>query len=163
MDIEHFAEIVKKSVKKQLGNGYQVTVRKPDKQSGAAYTGLSVKKSESDIAPLINLDKHFQKYKNGSTTLPEITSQIVSVSKRNNLTVDMRQFLDYERIRKNIVYRLINTERNHELLEDIPHIKFMDMSIIFRCLISQDSLSTASILVHNAHLKLWDVSVDNLY
>lgn len=79
------------------------------------------------------------------------------------LGVDIKKYYTYENARKNIVYRLVNTERNRELLSDIPHMEFMDLSIIFKCLVSQDKSGTVSMLVHNAHTKLWGVTVEKLY
>ena len=76
---------------------------------------------------------------------------------------DMQHFLDYEDVKQKIVYKLINTERNKELMEDIPHIEFLDLSIIFQCLISQGELGVASILIRNTHMDLWGVTVEDLY
>lgn len=78
-------------------------------------------------------------------------------------SVDMRQYLTFESVKKSIVYKLISTERNGELLEDIPHLDFLDLSIVFQCLASEDEFGMASMLVHNVHLRLWDVSVEELY
>ena len=78
-------------------------------------------------------------------------------------SVDMRQYLTFESVKKSIVYKLISTERNGELLEDIPHLDFLDLSIVFQCLVSEDEFGMASMLVHNVHLKLWDVTVEELY
>ena len=66
-------------------------------------------------------------------------------------------------MRQKIIYKLVNTEKNKELLEDIPHIEFLDLSIVFQCLVTQEDFGRASILIHNVHLKLWDVSVEILY
>lgn len=76
---------------------------------------------------------------------------------------DIRPFLNYDSIRQDIVYRLINTERNTALLEDIPHMEFLDLSIVFHCMVSQEETGYATILVHNVHMKLWDVSVEELH
>lgn len=76
---------------------------------------------------------------------------------------DVRPFLNYNSIRQDIVYRLINTERNTALLEDIPHMEFLDLSIVFHCMVTQEETRCATILVHNVHMKLWDVSVEELY
>ncbi|MCM1236059.1 MAG: DUF5688 family protein [Ruminococcus flavefaciens] len=78
-------------------------------------------------------------------------------------SVDMRKFIDYESVRKSIVYRLISRERNSGLLEDIPHIDFLDMAVIFCCLVSQHERGNSTLLIHNVHLKLWDVTVEKLY
>jgi hypothetical protein len=82
---------------------------------------------------------------------------------RVNKNVDMRYFLDFENVRDKLVYKLVNTEKNRELLEDVPHVEFLDLSIVFQCLVSSEENSTASILVHNAHSKLWEVSTMELY
>ncbi len=77
--------------------------------------------------------------------------------------VDIRRFLNYDSIRQDIVYRLINTEKNTALLEDIPHMEFLDLSVVFQCMVSQEEEGYASILIYNVHLRLWDVSVEELY
>lgn len=77
--------------------------------------------------------------------------------------VDMRHFLNYEAVKSNIVYKLINTERNRELLEDIPYIEFLDLSVVFQCLLSRNESHLETLLIHNVHTKLWDVTVVDLY
>lgn len=162
MEIESFAEIVKDTVEEQLGKEYEVTIHKVNKNNGVVYTGLHVGKEGINAAPVIYLDNQFEQYKQGSSTIPEITDYVVKSSKKR-VNVDVQQFLDYEIIRKRIVYKLINTEKNKELLNDIPHINFLDLSIVFQCLVSQEASGSASILVHNTHMKLWDVTLEKLY
>jgi hypothetical protein len=45
----------------------------------------------------------------------------------------------------------------------VPHVEFLDLSIVFQCLVSKEESSTASILIHNAHMKLWNILVEELY
>ena len=163
MEIESFAEIVKDTVEEQLGKEYQVTIRRVNKNNGVVYTGLNVKKEGINIAPVIYLDNHFDQYKQGSSTISEITDHVVKDGRKKMTSVDVQQFLNYETVRERIVYKLINTEKNKELLNDIPHIEFMDLSIVFQCLVSQKTSGSASILVHNTHMKLWDVTLEMLY
>lgn len=77
--------------------------------------------------------------------------------------VDMKYFLEYESVKNNIVYKLINTEKNRELLEDIPYIEFLDLSIVFQCLISKKESHLETLLIHNVHTKIWGVTVEDLY
>ncbi|MDE5588585.1 MAG: hypothetical protein K2J60_05515 [Acetatifactor sp.] len=62
-----------------------------------------------------------------------------------------------------VINKIVNTEKNKELLEDIPHKEFLDLSIVFQCIVSQEELGTASILIHNVHLRLWDVTLEELH
>ena len=82
---------------------------------------------------------------------------------RKKVYVDKRNFLEYESVKNNIVYKLINTERNKELLMDIPSMEFLDLSIVFQCLISQKESYLETLLIHNAHTKLWGVTAEELY
>lgn len=82
---------------------------------------------------------------------------------RKKQCVDMKYFLEYVNVKNNIVYKLINTERNRELLEDIPYIEFLDLSIVFQCLISVKESHLETLLIHNVHTKLWGVTVEELY
>lgn len=79
------------------------------------------------------------------------------------MVTDIKPYLNFDSVRKNIVYRLINTKRNADLLEDIPHMEFLDLSIVFHCMVSQEETRYAAIRVHNLHMKLWDISVEELY
>lgn len=108
------------------------------------------------------MDGYFKEYESGNATLSKITGSVASLGRMKNINVDMRRFLRYEDVEKKIVYKLVNTGRNCELLEDIPHINFLDLSVIFQCMLLGAPGGTASILIHNAHMKLWDVTVDDL-
>lgn len=163
MKIEDFMEKVKNSVIEKLGKEYQVTVCKSDKNNGVVCTGLRVQKNDCYVAPLIYLDEHFRQYKYGNTTLSSIAEYVIKESRKKSPCVDIQQYLIYENIRKNVVYRLVNTESNRDLLEDIPHLEFLDLSIIFRCLVEQEDIGSASILIHNVHMKLWDITIQELY
>ena len=90
MKIEDFLEIIKNSIIEKLGNGYQVTVCKSDKNNGVVYTGLRIQKNNSPVAPIIYLNEHFRQYKNGNTTLSSITEYVVKESRKKSPYVDIQ-------------------------------------------------------------------------
>lgn len=163
MEIESFAENVKECVKERLGKGYSVTVRKVDKNNGVTYTGLCVTKDDASMSPVVYMNVYYDTYKKGNTTPADAANHVADICRRNRHTVNMKRFLDYKDVRSSIVYKLINTDKNRELLEDLPHMEFLDLSIVFQCLVENEEIGTATILIHNAHLKLWGVSVEELY
>lgn len=94
-----------------------------------------------------------------------VVNDVMDTYYRNkvNQSVDMRYFMNYACVKEHIVYKLVNTEKNKELLEDIPHVEFLDLSVVFQCLVAKECFGTASILIHNAHIKLWDIPVMELF
>ena len=163
MGIEHFAEDVKENVKKKLGKGYEVTVRKVEKNNGVVSTGLCVSEDRASLSPMIYMDSHYDSYKKGNTTPAHTADYVADACRKKRPKVDMRRFLTYEGVKDSIVYKLINTDANRASLEDLPHLEFLDLSIVFQCLVEDVKRGMATILIHNAHPKLWGVSVEELH
>lgn len=167
MDRDSFAEQVMSRVENKLGGGHDVRIHRASKNNGVYWTGLQITGNGLDIAPVIYIDRYYELYEKGEETIESVAACVMDTYNRERsdgiMQVDMRKFLSYDRIRETIVYKLVSTRKNSELLEDIPHIDFMDLSIIFQCLISREEPEMATILIHNVHIKLWDVTTEELY
>lgn len=165
MDMDSFTERVKSRVEEKLGAGCSVDVQKVNKNNGIFYTGMQISEGGINISPIIYINSQYQKFEKGEITIDKAADYVVDTyrERRVGTVVDMRKFLSYDSVRKNVVYKLVNTGKNKELLEDIPHMEFLDLSIVFQCIVSQEELGMASILIHNVHMKLWDVTAEDLY
>ena len=165
MEFSSFTMLVREEVEKRTGDCYKVRLDDVRKNNGVVLKGLTVTQDDSNISPTIYLNSYYEEYIRGRATLINVVNDVIDTYHRNkvNQSVDMRYFLNYESVKRRIIYKLVNTEKNRELLEDVPHIEFLDLSIIFQCLVTQEEFGRASILIHNVHLKLWDVSVEALY
>ena len=161
--ITDFAEAVRTETIKKLGGEYQVTVETKNKNNKAVYTGLHISRKGMEAEPLVYLDDYFRQYQNGNMTVPEAAECVARASRKKGPSVEIRQFLEYENVKDSIVYRLINTEMNRELLDDLPHMEFLDLSVVFCCLVMEEEENPAFIWIHNIHMKLWDVTVEELY
>lgn len=76
---------------------------------------------------------------------------------------DKRYIEDFDLVKDCIVYRLVNPDKNKKLLEDVPHISFLDLSIVFHCLTEKKQICTASNLICNVHFMQWGVALNDLY
>lgn len=165
MDFTSFTELVRLEVSKKISDGCIVQLNDVRKNNGVILKGLTITQGNCNISPTIYLNNYYTDYISGKSTLSHIINCVLDTYSRNKIEqcVDMRFFLNYGDIKERVIYKLINTERNKELLDDIPHIEFLDLSIVFQCLVSQEEFGLSSILIHNAHLKLWDVTTEELY
>jgi hypothetical protein len=165
MEFTSFTTLVRDEVEKKAGDNYIVRLNEVRKNNGLVLSGLTVMHNESNISPTIYLNNYYDAYINGNITLISVVNDVMDTYHRNKVSqnVDMRYFVDYTKVKDRIVYKLINTEKNRELLEDVPHVEFLDLSIVFQCIVSKNEDSIASILIHNAHMKLWNISLEELY
>ena len=164
-DFTDFTEAVRDEVAKRAGAGFGVAIKDVRKNNGIVMRGVSLEKEGSNISPVIYIDGYYESYRNGTKALADVADDVMDVYRRNKTSrnVDMRHLLDYGRVEENIVYKLINTERNRELLEDVPHMEFLDLSVVYQCMIENEEIGRASVLIHNGHMKLWGVSQENLH
>ena len=58
--------------------------------------------------------------------------------------------MDFENVKDRVCFKLINKDRNAELLSDMPYIEFLDLAVIFYVLVSEDEMGTGSITIHNS-------------
>ena len=164
--MEVFAATVKEAVEASLGEGYEVNINEVLKNNSTRLTGLTIKTEESNVAPTIYLEGSFERYKAGDATLPVIVSEIISVyeSHKTTMSFDASLVTDFSACKERICYKLVNADRNRELLSDAPHIIVCDdLAVIFYILVSNDGEGTATITVRNNMSDLWGVATDELF
>ena len=61
--------------------------------------------------------------------------------------------MDFENVKDRVCFKLINKDRNAELLSDMPYIEFLDLAVIFYVLVSEDEMGTGPITIHNSLMK----------
>lgn len=159
-----FKQQIVSSLQKQLGTETRITIQDIVKNNDTHLDGLTILPENSCVCPTIYLNYYFQKYENGCP-ISEITGQILAVYRENlpASSIDFSFFTDYTQVRSNIVFKLINYERNPELLSDVPHYRFLDLALVFYCLIETSPDGCASILIHNRHLSYWNITDDDLF
>lgn len=95
----------------------------------------------------------------------EIVTNIVEVfTKNQDISSGIAQaFTSFEEMKDRVVYNLIRTETNIELLKDIPHVRFLDMAVVFYLILDRNAKGRMTALIHNSHLECWKITGDELY
>mgnify|MGYP007017245746 CR=1 FL=1 len=163
MNFENFIEEIKKMVKEYLGEGVRVENKTVLKNNGIKLTGIVILKEKQNCVPNIYLNGYFKQYKSGRC-LYDIVAEIISYYEEHKIEkqVNIDSFSDYEYVKNTICFRLINYEKNAELLQQIPHIPYLDLAIVFYCVINNECIGNGNILVKNEHLKKWNVDVNSM-
>ena len=162
MRYQKFIETVKEHIQQELQK--TVYVYPVLKNNGAIYDGLIILDPILNISPTIYLNPYFHRYLDG-VSLEDIYEDILKTYHENlpQEDFDITLFRDYEKAQERIVMKLINAEKNKQLLKQVPHILVYDLAIVFQCSVSDFMNEYATILIYNQHLKLWNVTVEDLY
>lgn len=163
MTLEQFANKVRNAVSAYFGEGPGVTVQKIMKNNSVEMTGLIFMENGSDIAATIYLDSYYEEYEEG-TPLGEIVGRLIRAYEEHRPSERLRLdfFRDYEQVRGRLACRLINLERNRELLEQVPHQVWLDLAVVPCCILMGDELGCACVLIRYAHMKRWGIGEESL-
>lgn len=134
------------------------------KNNDTHMDGLTMLHAGQNLSPTVYLNHYYRQYQKGRP-IPDILADIRAVFKehQDDGPIDVSFFTDYERVKSRVIFKLVSYARNRELLERIPHIRFLDLAIVFNCLLESGSSGTATILIHNQHLSYWHITKDDLY
>lgn len=61
------------------------------------------------------------------------------------------------------MFRLIHTASNQVLLKDLPHLPYLDLSIVFFISLERNEAGQMTALIHQEHMKRWNISVNDLW
>lgn len=153
MDYEIFKEVVKESILSYMPESYQdmeVRVVPVDKVN-RKLDGLSLlaQDEESMISPTLYIDDMYEKYsKTGDLqeTLRESAETMDEAFREAELPP-----LDISTAKDNIIFQLVNTMQNEDMLKNLPHRDFQDLSVIYRWVVGVEQQGLSSVVI-NKHV-----------
>lgn len=90
---------------------------------------------------------HYQKTNDLQEVLETAASKIEHAMKE---APDVVPAINFDTAKENIVFQLVNTEQNKEMLRDIPNRSFQDLSVIYRWIVKADEDGIQSTVIHNS-------------
>lgn len=165
MSLSLFTITVIQKMQNKMGENYNVFSSVVRKNNGIELVGIVVKEKDCNTSPTIYMNNFYEEYKKG-TSVEEIVERVREIFLQNRFdkSVDISGFADYERAKGQIAFKLINYEKNWELLKKIPHKVFFNLAIVFYYAVLEPPFEgKASILIQHSHVKNWGIREDELY
>lgn len=164
MNFEEFMAWVKENITyKDWKETSQIEISVVKKNNGVSATGLFIRENGQDVSPLLYLDDYYIHYQNGELLENIIRNIRADYDKKVQMAaVKIPNLQEFENIRGRVIYRLVNYEKNKEILEDCPHIRLYDLAVTFRWVARIDDVGVSTSLITNKQVKEWGVSVNDL-
>lgn len=164
MVYEVFLETVRQKLQQDFGSDYRLDIHSVPKNNGVTLDGLSIFAPGSRMAPTIYLTPYYEQFQQQLMGLDEICADIRRLFSINPLPsgICIDQLADLEEMRSKIMMKLIHTASNKELLADVPHIPYLDLSIVFYLFLEHNETGQMTALIHHNHTSAWNVSERDL-
>jgi hypothetical protein len=100
------------------------------------------------VSPTLYINDMYEQYLD-TENLQEVLQNAAERMDRGFANVSELGRLDFDTARDNIVFQVINTAQNEDMLRDMPHREFQDLSIIYRWVVKIDEQGVQSTIVRN--------------
>lgn len=164
MNLSEFATEIAEQLREKMGSEFTITVEEVLKNNDIRLTGVAIKKTSENMAPIVYLEEFFQQYQNGDP-IGKIAEEIRTMYEMNASTMDLDSgfFKYFALVEDKIFYKLINYEKNQELLKDVPHFRWHDLAVVFYYQMEGMAFGMASITIHDSHLGMWGLTAEEVY
>lgn len=164
MAYEIFLECLLQNLQAALGEEFHFILRPLPRNNGVTLDGLTLQGPGAHLAPTIYLNPYYQKLIHGSS-LESIVEEILQLYQTTpppaSLTAE--SVIDFEYLKDKVMFRMIHTASNQVLLSDVPHIPYLDLSIIFFLSLERTDTGQVTAMIHNSHARMWKVSARDLW
>ncbi len=157
LDLADFRKEVIADLIDICGMEFRVEERDVTKNNGVMLHGISISENDGNVSPTIYLEGLYEEYKKGSMNPREVENEILRIYSREKSCkgLNMCFITDFDLIRDKIIFRLVNAERNEELLKEVPHRRFLDLAVIYTVFIDGIFKTPGNIVVRNDLMKTW--------
>lgn len=149
MNIKEFTNEIKERLSKKIN----FTVKKIVKNNDIILNGIVL--ADKNISAVVYIEDLFITYNNGKT-IDEIVDMAVNILKSNNISFD---FTNFDNVKDKLSLRLINAEKNKEVIKTCPYKEFLDFALIVNINVENNGV----VKVDNALLDKWNKSFDEVF
>ena len=141
MEYSAFKEAVKKEFLNYLPDEYKegvLDIRSVEKIN-ENLDGLTLRLPHTNVSPTIYINYMYEEYLD--TDFNYVLTKAAKVyadAMEDKDDISVSSLIEDENIKEKIVFQIINTEQNREMLENMPHREFLNLSIIYRMVVDMD-------------------------
>lgn len=163
MNLEQFTETV--SIRVQERTGSLVEPALVEKNNQVVQAGIAVSREGCSTRTVLGMEAYYGQYIRGEIGLGETIEDICLTleSSAGSLEGWEEDLSDYGKLKDKILFRLVSREKNGKLLDEIPHIPFLDMEIVFWLLMGKNECGQTGMLIRREIFEGWPVDEGALF
>lgn len=163
MEYQTFKEELCRILQKRTEGKKKVILQQVEKNNGVVLDAVVLQGEKEQVLPTIYLEELYEIYEEGAT-LEQIAGRILCEEEKwkEEVEFSLEEFEDYTRARTSIFYKLVNYQMNERMLKRVPHIRYLDLAVVFYYRVEQGDFPGGSVLIHNNNLVTWGITKSQL-
>lgn len=140
----------------------EVELSEITKNNGVDHKCLTIKSKDCKVSEVIYLEPLYDAFINGCSFNDVLNRVEIARLDGQDQNFDVGYYRDFDKVRERVMIKLVNYDKNQKLLAQMPHRKYKDFAVLYYCLVG-DKSSEGIIMIKNEHIKMWDVTENDLY
>ena len=161
---EAFYESLREELLVRCPVGMEISFQTITKNNDVRLHGCLLRRNESHIAPTLYMENFYDLYKDGMS-VGETADAMLKICV--NSLDDVREFEfapeDWESVRKMIGMKVLGYERNPELLQRVPYIRYEDLAVVFIFVLKEAGITGGVAVITSELSGLWGISAEELF
>lgn len=162
---ERLGEDLKQALYEQTGENHSIETTTVNKLQNESYEAFTIRQEGSPIGVNLDVQSLYNAYSDGRS-YDEVfnrASDIVREGFEHQPSFNISDFQNYDVMKEKLSIQVVATERNAEMLQDIPHKEIEDMSLVCRFVVETGEFGSGTILVTNGMLDTFGITKDELF
>lgn len=165
MNFEEYVENVVNEIRARADKKYHIRRDEVVKNNGVKLTGIVVMAEKG--GPCIYLDEFYREYESGEMKFGETVDEIYDMIMENvnaMRSINLSVLSEWKTVKGSIHTKLVNAEKNKEMLDKIPHRMFLDLAVVYYAEVGEfEDQGIATTLINNKHMEQWKQVEEILY
>ena len=164
MTYQQFAEYLSNELTLFLEGDVHAEIHSSLKNNGLTRLGVTICDPRINISPTIYLEDFYKQHQDG-TNLLDIIQSLIAIYEdvRFDCSWQLEEFYDFNAIQHKIAYKIIHKKDNAQLLQDVPHVPFHDLAVVFYLLMELSPNGLGTVLITNDMADFWEITAAELY
>lgn len=149
-----FVQDVVKELKQILGSNYTVFCQEIQKNNNVTYQAVMISDNIHHASPCYNMGNYYRLYEK-PWDIKFVAKDIVKIYRQSAaLDLPVEWIRDRNEMLSRVLLRIVSTDRNVDLLENVPHhdLPELNLSMLFYLFWKSNNNSPATMLICNRHM-----------
>lgn len=163
MKYPEFREELLNVLKNMVPKAVTVRIVQVEKLNSSVRFGILFDREDMMYTPTVYLEPFYRSFQRGMS-LEKIAEELLSCYEEelNDVPESVERLQSYESARQDVYCKLIHIKENQRLLQDTPHIKFLDFAIVAYFEVSREEMYKGSVLIKDYYLERWQITEEEL-
>ena len=163
MNYNCFLKDIAQRVQERVSGECTVEVKSVRKNNGIMLECMIIRRPQDTVSANIYLNQIYEKYLDGMT-MEQAVEEILCAwhSAMPAIQIDADQLINADIIRNQVVYRLINYEKNAALLETVPHKDLLDLALVYYVLVHNEEMGDGAVMVQDHFLEYYGLTLEEV-